>query len=127
MRKLISIVVLAGILSQFGGIERARAEPIYLCRSPLLAFDFWNSLIAIQNQGVTVTPTIAAQICNGMKAGRVPQCIRVEGPSFKPFASGWNGSLAMADDKTKDWFHEPDGFGWIDSRYYIYLLNVQLH
>lgn len=110
---------------QFGGNERAWAEHIYLCRSPLLAYDFWNSLLAIQQQGVTMTPTIAAQICNGMKAGQDPQCIHAEAPHFEPFASGWNGSLAMSSTSTRVWFHQPDGFGWIDSRYYIYLLNAR--
>lgn len=125
MRRLISVVVLASILPQLGGITRAWADHIYLCRSPLLAHDFWDLLLAIQQQGVVVTPTIASQICDGMKAGRDPQCIRLEGPRFEPFASGWNGSLAMTNDNTKIWFHGPDGFGWIDSRYYIYRLNAQ--
>ncbi|HEY1936268.1 MAG TPA: hypothetical protein VGG99_30030 [Acetobacteraceae bacterium] len=125
MRRLISAIVLAVILSQFGGITRAWADHIYLCRSPLLAYDFWNSLIALQQQRIVLTPTIAAQVCNGMKAGRDPQCIRVERTHFEPFASGWNGALAMTDGSTKIWFHMPDGFGWIDSRSYISWLNAQ--
>jgi hypothetical protein len=125
MRRLISIVALASMWTQLGGITRAWADHIFLCRSPLLAYDFWNSLLAIQQQGVVVTSTIAAQICNGMKAGQDPQCISLVRAHFEPFASGWNGSLAITDEDTKIWFHEPDGFGWVDSRYYISRLNAQ--
>ena len=124
MRRLISVVA---VLMPLVSIPQAWAEHVYLCRSPLLAYDFWNSLLAIQQQGVMVTPTIAAQICNGMKAGRDPQCIRVEAPHFRAFASGWNGALAMTDGTTKIWFHMPDGFGWMDSRSYISWLNTQRH
>lgn len=125
MGRLVFFLVFSSILSQFSGITQALADGVYLCRSPLLAYDFWNSLLSLEQQGVTITPTIAEQICNGMRAGHAPQCIRVVAAHFKPFASGWNGSLAMTDGNTRIWFHEPDGFGWIDSRYYINLLNAE--
>ena len=98
---------------------------LYLCRSPLLAFDFWGALQNMQQQGVTVTPTIAQQICDGMKAGREPQCLRIEAAEFKPVASGWGGALAMSDGKTKVWFHNPDTGGWVHPDYYVSFVNAK--
>lgn len=96
---------------------------LYLCRSPLLAFDFWNSLQDIQKKGVTLTPEITQQVCNGMKAGKEPQCIRVEVDQAKPVTSGWGGALALTDGKTKMWFHNPDSGGWVHPDYYVYFVN----
>lgn len=98
---------------------------IYLCRSPLLAFDFWNSLQDVQKKGITLTPEIAQQVCNGMKAGNEPQCIRVEVDQVKPIASGWGGALALTDGKTKIWFHNPDSGGWVHPDYYVYFVNLK--
>ena len=94
-----SLVLLALPLSAEGSRKH-----LYLCRSPLLAFDFWGALQNMQQQGVTVTPKIAQEICDGMKAGREPQCLRVEADEFKPVASGWGGALAMSDGKTNECF-----------------------
>lgn len=96
---------------------------IYLCRSPLLAFDFWNTLHDIQQKGVTMTPEIAQQVCNHMKAGGDPQCIRVEVDQVKPIASGWGGALALTDGKTRVWFHSPDSAGWVHPDYYVSFVN----
>jgi hypothetical protein len=97
---------------------------MFVCRSPLLAFDFWSSLLSMQTKGVTVTPQIAEQICRGMKAGNEPQCIRIEANSFKPVASGSDGALAMSDGKTKIWFHNPDAGGWVHPDYYVWFVNT---
>lgn len=77
----------------------------------------------IQKQGVTLTPKIAQEICDGMKAGQDPQCIRVEADEFKPVASGWGGALALTDGKTKVWFHKPDAAGWVHPDYYVSFVN----
>jgi hypothetical protein len=45
---------------------------LYVCRSPVLAFDFWSSLQEMQRKGVTMTPKIAQEVCNRMKAGDEP-------------------------------------------------------
>jgi hypothetical protein len=103
----------------------AQAAHMFLCRSPLLAYDFYNSLVELEQEGITLTPTIAQQVCAGMRAGGDPQCIRIAGSKFTPVASGWNGSLAMTDGATKIWFHNPDGYGWVDSRMYVQYLNAQ--
>lgn len=98
---------------------------LYLCRSPLLAFDFWRSLHDLQEKGIKLTPEIAQEICSGMKAGREPQCIRiqVDARAVKPVASGWGGALALTDGKTRIWFHHPDSGGWVHPDYYIYFVN----
>lgn len=116
---LLALALAAPILPQ----EHERR--IYLCRSPLLAFNFWNSLQNLIKQGVTLTPQIAQQICDHMKAGTDPQCIYVEMAQFKPIATGWQGAMALTDGKTKVWFHNPDTGGWVSPDYYIYLMNAE--
>jgi hypothetical protein len=111
------------VLSLLAVSAEAEQRHLYLCRSPLLAFDFWSSLQNIQKQGVTLTPKIAEQICAGMKAGQEPQCIRVEGDKFKPIATGWAGALALADGQNKVWFHNPVADGWVHPDYYVYYVN----
>jgi hypothetical protein len=105
--------------------DAAPPDHMYLCRSPILAYDFYNSLIDLVQKGIHLTPTIAEQVCAGMVAGPgVPQCIRVKAGKFMPIASGWGGELAMTDGTTKIWFHKPDGYGWIDSRMYVQYVNA---
>jgi hypothetical protein len=123
MKRFSLIVLLFLLVPSLPISAEANHKHLYLCRSPLLAFDFWNALQDIQKQGVTLTPKIAQEICNGMKAGRAPQCIRVDADEFKPVASGWGGALALSDGKTKIWFHNPDTGGWVHPDYYVYFVN----
>jgi hypothetical protein len=123
VKKLLSLLVIIFICHPLSVSAGGKTKHLYLCRSPLLAFNFWESLINIQRQGVTLTPTIAEEICNGMRAGSEPQCIRVEGDNFKPIASGWGGALAMTDGTTRIWFHHPDTGGWIHPDYYVNYIN----
>ena len=118
-----ALILLAVLLSSASTSAEANRKHIYLCRSPLLAFDFWREIHAIQSKGVTMTPKIAQEICAGMKAGKEPQCIHVEGDEFKPIASGWGGALALTDGKTKVWFHNPEGGGWVHPDYYVAFVN----
>jgi len=53
------------------------------------------------------------------------RCIRVEGDGFKPVASGSGGALALADGKTKVWFHQPDSGGWVHPDYYVSYVNAK--
>jgi hypothetical protein len=123
MKRLIFIFLLCLVLPSVPVSAQGHRKHLYLCRSPLLAFNFWEALQNIQQQGVTLTPTIAQQICEGMKAGQDPQCIRVAVDEFKPVASGWGGALALTDGKTKVWFHNPDAGGWVHPDYYVSLVN----
>jgi hypothetical protein len=101
---------------------------LFVCRSPLLAFEFWRALQDTQRQGVTIPPKIAEEICNGYAGGYEDrQCLRVEADAFKPVASGWGGALAMTDGTTKVWFHNPDGGGWVHPDYYMSYLNSSSH
>jgi hypothetical protein len=118
MKQLILIVLLSLPIS-----AGEQTDHLYLCRSPLLAFDFWKSLLNLQGQGVTITPKIAQEICDGMRAGRDPQCIRVDADNLKPVASGWGGALAMTDGKTKAWFKTPETGGWVHPDYYVLYVN----
>lgn len=105
--------------------DDAGLRHLFLCRSEPLAIDFWNTLQEMRRRGVTLTPTIAQEVCKGMKAGNDPQCIRVKGGDFKPIASGWQGAMAMSDGKTKVWFHNPDALGWISPDYYVIFVNTK--
>jgi hypothetical protein len=96
---------------------------MFLCRSRLLAFDFWQSLQDLHQKGITLTQQLAQQVCDGMKAGTEPQCMRVDGAYLKPIASGWGGAMAMSDGATKMWFHNPDSLGWVHPQYYVRYIN----
>lgn len=123
MNRVSLILVLSVLFASLPVSAEGNHKHLYLRRSPVLAFDFWNSLQNIQKQGVTLTPKIAQEICDGMKAGQEPQCIRVDADEFKPVASGWGGALAMSDGKTKVWFHNPDSGGWVHPDYYVFFVN----
>jgi hypothetical protein len=122
MRRLI-IVGFCLMLSCPPGFAKDSRDHLFLCRSPLLAFNFWEALHSIQRQGVTLTPKIVQEVCDGMRAGSDPQCVRVEAAEFKPIASGWGGALAMSDGKTKSWFHDPEAGGWVHPDYYVSYMN----
>ncbi|RTL29134.1 MAG: hypothetical protein EKK47_13925 [Burkholderiales bacterium] len=98
---------------------------LYLCRSPLLAFDFWETLQQLHQKGITITPTIASEVCAGMKAGADPQCIRVEAAKFDVVATGYGGAMAMTDGTTKTWFHNPESAGWVHPQYYVQSLKAK--
>mgnify|MGYP003377419676 CR=1 FL=1 len=117
------VLAVAFLFAPFSATAAEGRQHIYLCRSPLLAFDFWGALHNIQKSGVTLTPKIAEELCAGMKAGAEPQCIRVVADSFKPVASGWGGALAMSDGDTQIWFHHPDTGGWVHPDYYVHYVN----
>jgi hypothetical protein len=122
MQRRYALKVIAALLICLP-VSAEKPSHMYLCRSPLLAFDFWGALLNLQREGVTITPKITQEICEGMKAGQDPQCIRVEGEDFKPVASGSDGALAMTDGKTKVWFHNPDAGGWVHPDYYVTYVN----
>jgi len=119
----IRTVLIAISLFAATSVAMAENQHLFVCRSPLLAFDFWNSLHDLQNKGVKITPQIAQEICDGMKAGTDPQCIRIEGENLKPVASGWQGAIAMSDGPKKVWFRYPDSMGWIHPDYYVSFVN----
>lgn len=125
MKRLALIALFALLLPAIPASADGKPGHLYLCRSPLLAFDFYEELGNLQKQGITVTPVIAMQVCDAMKAGQDPQCIRVEADAdeFKPIAAGWGGALALTDGKTKVWFHQPDAFGWVHPQYYVGYVN----
>jgi hypothetical protein len=125
MKRLTAIFLLGVILLCYPLPSQESQKHVYLCRSPLLAFDFWNSLQDIKKKGITLTPEKAQQVCDGMKAGKDPQCIRVEVDQAKPVASGWGGALALTDGRTKVWFHNPDSGGWVHPDYYVYFVNLK--
>jgi hypothetical protein len=121
--RCVCVVLIALSIPVLATASDAGSRHLYVCRSPVLAFDFWNTLQEIQRKGVTVTPKMAQEVCDGMKAGADPQCIRIEGDDLRPVASGWQGAMAMTDGKTKVWFHNPDSLGWIDPVYYVTFVN----
>ncbi|MYM92423.1 hypothetical protein [Duganella vulcania] len=96
---------------------------VFVCRSPLLAFDFWKSLQETRAKGIEVTTEVAIQICAAMRAGHDPQCRRVEVAELRPIAAGWGGALALANGMTKIWFQNPDGGGWVTPEYFVMLSN----
>ncbi len=122
-RSLLRALMVGLILPCLPASAEGKPKYLFLCRSPSLAYAFWSDLHDVQSKGVTLTPRIMEETCSGMKAGEDPQCIRVVSDEFKPVASGWGGALALTDGKTKVWFHEPDGGGWVHPDYYVRYVN----
>jgi hypothetical protein len=58
-RFLLSVLLL--LLLPSLPISAEDRKHLFICRSPLLTFDFWRGLQGMQEQGVTITPTIAHQ------------------------------------------------------------------
>ncbi|WP_157640022.1 hypothetical protein [Burkholderia ubonensis] len=123
--RLMCVGLIALSIPMISPAADAGRQHLYACRSPLLAFNFWNALQDIRREGVTLTPKIAQEICDGMKAGDEPQCIRIEGEHLKPVASGWQGAMAISDGRTKVWFHNPDALGWVHPDYYVLFVNTK--
>jgi hypothetical protein len=123
MKKI--LVLLSCVLVSFGGKAYSQeiVDKLFICRSPLLANNFWDEIKSIAQKGIKITPEIAQQICDHMRAGDAPQCLRISGASLTPFASGWAGMLAITDGRTKVWFQEPDSFGWVNPEYYFMHMN----
>jgi hypothetical protein len=99
------------------------AKLVFVCRSPLLAFDFQKTLQDLRGKGVKITSQLAEQICDGMRAGKDPQCRSIKVTELKPIAAGWGGALALSDQGTRVWFHNPDAGGWVAPDYYVWLVN----
>jgi len=122
--KRFALMVCVGLLLAAGPARADNPGYLFLCRSPLIAFDYWRALQGMKDQGVTLTPKIAEEVCNGMRTDQDQQCIRVEADAFQPVATGWGGALAMTDGKTKVWFHNPDAGGWVHPDYYVSYVNL---
>ncbi|MCU6499570.1 hypothetical protein LPN04_17385 [Rugamonas sp. A1-17] len=103
--------------------ENTDLQTVFVCRSPLLAFDFWSKVQALRTQGIEVNRKIVRELCKGMHVGDSPQCLEVQFSGIKPVASGWGGALALADSGQRIWFHEPDSGGWVHPDYYIMIVN----
>lgn len=124
MNKKVALTAVALVLIALSGL--AQAKPVFVCRSPLLAFDFQKSLQELRAKRVNPTPQLAEQICDGMRAGTERQCRRIEVVELKPIAAGWGGALALSDQGTRVWFHNPDSGGWVAPDYYVWLVNSHL-
>lgn len=90
------------------------ASPVYaadagmfLCRSPVVANDFWSALLAAQQSGITVNRAIARSIAEKN------QCQFLASKNLKPvdFVAG---ELAITDGTVK---------GWADPHLYIIYIN----
>lgn len=119
----VRVLVLVALAS-FGILPSAAADAsvppgMYVCRSPLLAFDFWNSVLHLsQELKIKLTKEIVAQLAADQN------CIRAASDNLRPIKSGWGGALAMADgDKSPVYFHHPDTFGWVHPDYYVQYVN----
>ena len=69
---------------------------MFLCRSPVVANDFWNDLLTARQTGVTVNREIAASIA------RKHQCQFVASERLKPI-DFVTGQLAITDGSIKGW------------------------
>lgn len=78
------------------GSADAAGTGMFLCRSPVVANDFWNDLLTAQQAGVSVNREIAASIA------RKNGCSFVASASLKPI-DYVAGQLAITDGSVKGW------------------------
>jgi len=85
----------------------ANGDGMFLCRSPVVANDFWSDLNSVSQAGVHLHRDIASEIA------KKHQCVFTGGTNLKPidFVAG---ELAITDGKTK---------GWADPHLYIMYVN----
>lgn len=65
-------VRLAAVLVLALPISAEKPSHLYLCRSPLLAFNFWEALGNLKRQGITVTPKIAQRSATACEVAKTP-------------------------------------------------------
>jgi hypothetical protein len=87
-----------GAASVLAAVSVARAaEPgMFLCRSPVVANDFWGDLVTAQQTGITLNRELAASVA------RKHQCPFVASATLKPI-DYVAGQLAITDGKLKGW------------------------
>lgn len=80
----------------FASTAWAADAGMFLCRSPVVANDFWNDLLTARQTGISVNREIAANIA------RKNQCKFVTSNILKPidFVAG---QLAITDGRIKGW------------------------
>jgi hypothetical protein len=80
----------------FASTALAADVGMFLCRSPVVANDFWNDLLTASQTGIAVNREMAASIA------RKNQCQFVASERLKPidFVAG---QLAMTDGHIKGW------------------------
>src|SRR5471030_2920948 len=114
MRRIFNVLLLCAFLAGTTPVSAGdkNGKVVFVFRSPLLAFDFQKALQELRTKGVSLTPQLAEQICDGMRVGADPQCRRIQVTELKPIAAGWGGALALSDQGTRVWFHNRDVGGW---------------
>ncbi len=122
---LLFVLCVSGVALWHTATQSSGGRQLYVCRSPLLAFAFWNSLKEIGRKGVTITPAIAKRVCDGMNTGGVPQCVSIRGEHLTPVVTGAGGAMSMSDGTTTIWFHNPNEGGWIHPEYYVQFLHAK--
>ena len=112
--------------------EAALPPGMWVCRSPLIAFNFWSAVVHVsQELKIKLTPSIVAQLAadqgytdRNASGPKKPVCIRITSGDLRPIKSGWGGALAIADgNKNPIYFHNPDDLGWVHPEYYVQYVN----
>lgn len=131
-RTAVALSVLALALTGAHSLRTAEHETLppgmYVCISPLVALNFWNSILHVtQELKFTLTHDIVAQLA------RDNECIRITSSNLRPIKSGWGGALAVADGDRKtysypagkynDPHYSPKDLGWAHPDYYVQYIN----
>jgi hypothetical protein len=131
--RLLLFVALASFGTRGSWGDDAPLPPgMWVCRSPLLAFNFWSAVLHVsQELKIKLTPGIVAQLAADQgytdRNGSGPKqgvCIRIASSDLRPIRSGWGGALALEDgNKSPIYFHHPDTLGWVHPEYYVEYVN----
>lgn len=94
---------------------------MYVCVSPVVAHDFWESVITTHKNGVKITREVFSQLAKGQKVNGGQGCTWLGSASLKAVSympnqgCGYGGMLLVTDGKQK---------GWAVTEYYIRYENV---
>ena len=91
-------------ISQTSDVTETRTAGMWLCASPLIAYNFWNDLGTIQKLGIQVDSAIAEQVA------KHEPCTRANSDQLKPTGAGWGDTLAFEAGAVR---------GWATSSYYV--------
>jgi hypothetical protein len=104
---ILSAVLFFGLTA--GAQTHLRGRGMYLCVSPVVAHNFWESVVTTHSKGVKITRDVLSQLANGQKVNAGQGCTWLPGSRLKAVnymanvGCAYGGMLLVTDGKRKGW------------------------
>ena len=110
---LVLLCAVAGAAAQQPGRGQ---RGIYLCMSPLSAYQFWQEVKSAQGMGVKLKAADFERIAKKQSdKNGVPTCFwQQSARELKPIYADAEGMMVLTDGRIK---------GWVTPQYYVYYIN----